>query len=546
MNIQTTLKMLSALALIFIFFTSSAEAHQPHECPPGDPESPALPGHLSQDELMAGRYRFDEIIATGQEIFEAVFNRCDGQGRPATTGGGEKRQPDEPFFIRTSGPDSSACAGCHNQPGIGGGGDFVANVFVLAQTLDPVTDSVSPEFSNERNTLGMFGAGPIEMLGREMSADLQAIRRAALSKSIDEGKAITVALISKGIEFGTITVNPDGFVDSSAVEGVDPDLIIKPFHQSGVVRSIREFTVNGMNHHHGMQAEERFDLNPQKGMDFDEDGIAYELSVGDITAISLFQAALGTPGQVLPSKPAERGEIERGEDLFSQVGCSSCHVPVMTLESRFFSEPNPGNPTGTFNDSTQSITFDMTRDGMKPRLERTQDGGAIVRAYTDLKRHNLCDPPDHPDPIRFFCNEQHPQGRPDQRKQPGIEFFITRKLWDVGSSAPYGHRGDLTTLTEAILYHGGEARDSRDNFASLPTDDQKAIVEFLKTLQVLPEGTPLVISHDPVKSQTVTLESGWPMLVLGLVSLALSIFQGNKRHRKVSTTGEIRLGGEGS
>ena len=30
------------------------------------------------------------------------------------------------------------------------------------------------------------------------------------------------------------------------------------------------------------------------------------------------------------------------------------------------------------------------------------------------------------------------------------EEFLTRKLWDVGSSDPYGHRGDLTTMTEAI------------------------------------------------------------------------------------------------
>ncbi|MGH8612177.1 MAG: di-heme oxidoredictase family protein [Gammaproteobacteria bacterium] len=44
-------------------------------------------------------------------------------------------------------------------------------------------------------------------------------------------------------------------------------------------------------------------------------------------------------------------------------------------------------------------------------------------------------------------------------------------------AAPYGHRGDLTTITEAILVHGGEARDSRDRFAALPTADQATVVE---------------------------------------------------------------------
>jgi len=114
--------------------------------------------------------------------------------------------------------------------------------------------------------------------------------------------------------------------------------------------------------------------------------------------------------------------------------------------------------------------------------------GAIVRAYTDLKRHNLCD-----DEIRVFCNEQLSQGREEQDGQPGAEFFITRKLWDVGNSAPYGHRGDLTTLTEAILAHGGEARESREAFLQLPVAEQRSMIRFLRSLQVLPEGSPRVL-----------------------------------------------------
>ena len=93
-------------------------------------------------------------------------------GRPAATGAGTpiKRDPSHnPGFLRTSGTDSTSCADCHNQPTIGGAGGFVANVFVLAQVLDPVTDSVSAEFSDERNTLGMNGSGAIEMLARERS-----------------------------------------------------------------------------------------------------------------------------------------------------------------------------------------------------------------------------------------------------------------------------------------------------------------------------------------------------------------------------------------
>ena len=293
------------LVLTMVQFVTPLDisAHEPHECGPGFPDEPVLSGHINHNDIISGKLTFDHIVEAGRERFIAVFNTCDGQGRPATTGTGEKRDPDESAFIRTSAPDSNACAGCHNQPRPGGGGDFVANVFVLAQELDPVTESVSSEFSNERNTLGMFGAGPIEMLAREMSLELQAIRDTAIQEAKVKNTKVIKSLDTKGVNFGYLTAWPNGSVDFSGRAGVDLDLIIKPFHQAGGVVSLREFTVNAFNHHHGMQAEERFDLDPTKGRDFDEDGTPNELTVGDITAVTIFQAALATPGRLLPADP---------------------------------------------------------------------------------------------------------------------------------------------------------------------------------------------------------------------------------------------------
>jgi hypothetical protein len=468
---------LTAIFVAFVFFTAPfiVSAHETHECPPGFPDTPTFSEHIEQDDIVDGILSFKEITDAGELLFTTQFNTCDGQGRPATTGTGEKRKPDEPEFIRTSAPDANSCHGCHAQPSAGGSGDFVVNVFVLAQALDPVTFSVSPKFSNERNTLGMFGSGAIDMLGREMTWDLQNQAEALT----EDG---TYILTTKGVDFEVTIVG--GVVVAS--KGVDNDLIVKPFHQAGVVRSIREFTVNAFNHHHGMQAEERFDLNPAKGYDsdFDEDGVTRELTIGDITATVILQAQLATPHQVMPNNPREAREVREGEMLFGQIGCTYCHVPELILDSPYFVEPYDLNPPGTFNDTSQSFFFDMTKIGERP-LKKVPGGGAIVRAYTDLKRHNLCDDPKAKgtDPIRFFCNEQLAQGRPDQDGKSGTEFFITRKLWDVGNSAPYGHRGDLTTITEAILAHGGEGRVSRDDFVELPTDEQKKIVKFLKTLQ---------------------------------------------------------------
>jgi hypothetical protein len=442
------------------------------------------------------------LLDVGQEIFEARWNFLDGQGRPAATGAGAptKRNPlNNVPFIRTSAPDSTSCADCHHQPEIGGASGFVANVFVLAQNLDPVTDSVSAEFSDERNTLGMNGSGAIEMLAREMTVDLLALRQLAIYKARKFGGDHTVSLTTKGVNFGQLTARPDGSVDTSKIEGVNPDLIIRPFSQKGVVNSVRVFTVNAFNHHHGMQAVERFGYGQKDNQgniittnDFDEDGVPDELTVGDITAATIFQAALNVPGRVIPGDPARRGAARRGESLFDEIGCAECHRPALPLESGLFSEPNPFNPAGNLRpqDVRRPTVFDLTKDIPSPRLERGKDGKgtAIVRAYTDLKRHVICDEMDP-----FFCNERLVQdGVPTDQ-------FITRKLWDVGNSAPYGHRGDLTTITEAILHHAGEARPQRERFAALPKELQNEIVEFLKQLQVLPNGAPREITDRQLK-----------------------------------------------
>jgi hypothetical protein len=489
----------SASASLSLLQNQAAIAHDP---PSRIGERPALEKHVDQTDIEFRKIGFDDLLEIGEEIFAARWTLLDGQGRPAATGAGTptRRNPlNNVPFIRTSAPDATACADCHHQPMIGGAGGFVANVFVLAQVLDPVNDSVSAEFSNERNTLGMNGSGAIEMLAREMTADLQALRQLAIRKARQLGRDYTVSLVTKGVRFGQLIAHSDGSVDSSKVEGVDPDLIIKPFHQKGVVNSVRVFTVNAYNHHHGMQAVERFgagQIDSQGNIittnDFDEDGVPDELTVGDITAATIFQAAMNIPGRVIPSDYRRRAAAQRGEALFEDIGCTDCHRPQLLLESTLFSEPNPFNPSGNLrpNDVRRTIVFDLTSDIPSPRLERRENGDrtTVVRAYTDLKRHVICDEMDP-----FFCNERVVQnGVPTNQ-------FITRKLWDVGNTAPYGHRGDLTTITEAILHHAGEARPQRQRFAALPAEFQNEIVEFLKQLQVLPNGAPREISDRQLK-----------------------------------------------
>ena len=460
-------------------------------------EDPILVRHIDQVDIDAGRISFERLFRIGEFIFNARFNRADGQGRPASLGHGAPRTPSQPAFTRMSGPDANSCEGCHFQPRSGGAGDFAANVFVLAQERDPVVTAFDPRDGTERNSLGMNGAGAIELLAREMTRDLIAIRGQALAEARTTGHEVRRPLETKGVSFGAILALPDGRIDPRGIDGVDWDLVIKPFHQKGAVVSLREFTVTAMNHHHGMQARERFGA----GIDADKDGVVDELSEGDITATTIYQAALNLPGQKLPFEPERRAMAAKGERVFAAVGCGSCHVPELPLDSALFTEPGPYNPPGNLRaqETKTQFRFDLSKDIASPRVQKHQKR-FVVRAFTDLKRHDLND-----GAYAHFANERAPQGflhgvaptalfTEPTRARP-LREFLTRKLWDAGSSAPYGHRGDLTTLTEAIHFHGGEARQVRDRYFALNDEDREAVVEFLMSLQVLPEGSPARIQE---------------------------------------------------
>ncbi|NOT26204.1 MAG: hypothetical protein HOP16_08875 [Acidobacteria bacterium] len=212
----------------------------------------------------------------------------------------------------------------------------------------------------------------------------------------------------------------------------------------------------------------------------------------DVTAVTLFQATMAVPGRVIPRVPVIERAIGVGEARFVQVGCASCHVPrlPLTQDGWIFTEPSPLNPAGNRRVKDGPIlSVDLTAQELpQPRLQ--PEGGLLwVPAFTDLKLHDITDGPN--DPNREPVDMNEPAG--SEAFFRGNSKFVTRKLWGTANEPPYFHHGMYTTLREAVLAHGGEAAQARAAFNALPEAERDAIVEFLKSLQVLPPNTPATV-----------------------------------------------------
>src|SRR5207245_452246 len=83
----------------------------------------------------------------------------------------------------------------------------------------------------------------------------------------------------------------------------------------------------------------------------------------------------------------------------------------------------------------------------------------------------------------------------------GNRRFLTKRLWGAANEPPYYHHGLFTTMRQAILAHSGEELQVRKQFEKLNEYDQGSIIEFLKTLQALPPGTPSLIVDENFKQK---------------------------------------------
>lgn len=444
---------------------------------------------------------FNRAFDLGDELFATAFNDADGVGayvgdsqrftrvpRADLSGFGEwaSHQPS-----RATGPNGQACAECHRDPAEDGSGPASSNVI-----RDPL-HTANPGSFIQRNAPHLFGMGGVQRLAEEMTEALHAIRGTAVAQARSQGREITLRLTAKGIDFGWITARSNGSTDTSRVKGVDADLIIRPFQWKGVEPTIRSFNRGASHNELGMQAVELVG----DGVDGDGDGVVNEMTIGDQTALVIYNAAQPRPttrtelaslGLIPPLSRTEIDAVNRGGFVFERIGCDACHVPKLTLNNSIFREPSrnpnyrdvafPGgqNPAARGVDPNFPISFDLTRDQPDNQIrdaagrlvfrlgafQRDISGRAIVRLFGDLKRHEMG--PGLAERI--------------DEAQTGASVFLTENLWGVASTAPYLHDGRATTLTEAILEHDGEAHASKEAFSALTVQEQRALIAFLNNL----------------------------------------------------------------
>lgn len=160
-----------------------------------------------------------------------------------------------------------------------------------------------------------------------------------------------------------------------------------------------------------------------------------ELPDSILNYVTFYVETLAVPARRNVTDP----DVKSGSALFKQVNCSGCHKPVIQ--------------TGA-------------------NLTVAALNNQRIQPFTDLLLHDM--------------GEGLADGRPDY-KATGREWR-TAPLWGIGlfqktNGTPfYLHDGRARTIEEAILWHGGEAENSKNNFMNLPSADRNKLIKFIQSL----------------------------------------------------------------
>ncbi|WP_417534685.1 di-heme oxidoredictase family protein [Marinobacterium stanieri] len=161
----------------------------------------------------------------------------------------------------------------------------------------------------------------------------------------------------------------------------------------------------------------------------------FEASAQMMDVLLFYTRHLAVPARRNRDQP----DVKAGEQLFTAIGCASCHTPIQ-------------------------------RTGNNPALPALSE--RRLEPYTDLLLHDMG------------------EALADQRPEFGANGheWRTPPLWGLGlHQAITGerallHDGRARTLAEAILWHGGEAESARERFRQLSPHARKQLILFLESL----------------------------------------------------------------
>ncbi len=430
---------------------------------------------LTQDAIDRVGHGPAALFVVGDDLFEAEIRPEQGHGNalagePGVSAGGR----DAPNMRRVhqgefGAPEAFGCSECHFQGGLNGAGTQTQNGFLRG-------DGNHTMGADERNPPHLLGLGPVAALAAEMTRELQAQREGARAQALLVGASVAVDLLTKGVAFGRLTVAADGAVDTSAVEGVDGDLVVKPFGWKGHQPNLRRAAEEAFHIHLGMVssfAQEQLasgllsqaDYGNGDMFDVDRDGVTLEVDDGMITTMVFYLSQLEIPVQRVPHDAILADAFARGSAVFGQVGCARCHIPELLLDNPVV-ETRPD--TALFQ-SSPTLQVNVARDGEHPKLEAAN--AALMPSYrvnlmSDLKRHDM----------------GPGLATPTAQGNIPASVFLTRPLWGLADTAPYLHDGRANTVEDAIMAHGGEAEESATAFGALAVDDRRALLVFLAGL----------------------------------------------------------------
>jgi hypothetical protein len=411
------------------------------------------------------------IFIIGDELFGYLFRPENGWGSGPRVRAAVGYTPTLHRIHQglTGGPDAFGCVSCHSKGGPDGAGTQTQNAFMRG-------DGEGTGSADQRNPPSLLGLGPIELLAREMSAQLRAEAAGATERAKAEGHRVDLPLTAKGVSFGRVVAEPDGTLDARGVRGVDPDLTVRPFGWKGHRATLRDIAEESLHLHQGLLTN-RLQLAVGNGSldpapygkgpwyDVDQDGVSTEIDPGMLTTLVGYLAQLEAPTMRPPRDPGLVDAWAAGRSRFEEIGCAGCHVPTLELDDPKLDARQPDGPP---------FVIDVAKDGDGPKIEPKfgrPDTPYLVHLFSDLKRHDM----------GAALATSSPQG------PIPASVFLTRPLWGLAETAPYLHDGRAPSVHDAIVLHGGEATAARDAYLALDESERAGIRVFLTSLSREPK-----------------------------------------------------------